>query len=294
MSYETRPQTYDETIKILEKKDHRGIAEFILPSVKDAEEVSLEHTQLSVPDMREMDFLTRVNMNSESFILHIEFETAYKSNTEMMKRMLRYYTYIKWHNDLPIYQVLVVLKKPENIKNIQGSFESTVQDLDILKYNYKVVKAYEIDKSEILKEGKVVLYPLRVFMKHDEIDEEKHIEECLEEVEKLEDKDYYFLTVECIKKLYKESKYEKYVKEEILMQSSLYREPYEKGIKEGELKGRREEKIETTIRLLTKKFGTMPEEVKEAISKLDLVTLELMIDEIFEYKSLDDIKKYIQ
>lgn len=294
MSYETRPQTYDETIKILEKKDYRGIAEFILPSVKDAEEVSLEHTQLSVPDMREMDFLTRVNMNSESFILHIEFETAYKSNTEMMKRMLRYYTYIKWHNDLPIYQVLVVLKKPENVKNIQGSFESTVQDLDILKYNYKVVKAYEIDKSEILKEGKVVLYPLRVFMKHDEIDEEKHIEECLEEVEKLEDKDYYFLTVECIKKLYKESKYEKYVKEEILMQSSLYREPYEKGIKEGELKGRREEKIETTIRLLTKKFGTMPEEVKEAISKLDLVTLELMIDEIFEYKSLDDIKKYIQ
>lgn len=62
---------------------------------------------------------------------------------------------------MPIYQVLVVLKKPENVKNIQGSFESTVQDLDILKYNYKVIKAYEIDKSEILKEGKVVLYPLR-------------------------------------------------------------------------------------------------------------------------------------
>ncbi len=40
MSYETRPQTYDETIKILEKKDYRGIAEFILPSIKDAEEIS--------------------------------------------------------------------------------------------------------------------------------------------------------------------------------------------------------------------------------------------------------------
>lgn len=294
MSYETRPQTYDETIKILEKKDHRGIAEFILPSVKDAEEVSLEHTQLSVPDMREMDFLTRVNMNSESFILHIEFETAYKSNTEMMKRMLRYYTYIKWHNDLPIYQVLVVLKKPENVKNIQGSFESTVQDLDILKYNYKVIKAYEIDKSEILKEGKVVLYPLRVFMKHDEIDEEKHIEECLETVESLEDKDYYFLTVECIKKLYKESKYEKYVKEEILMQSQLYKEPYEKGREEGIEEGRRKEKMDTTIRLLTKKFGTIPPEIKKSISKLDMVTLELIVDEIFEYESLEDMKKYLQ
>ena len=57
--------------------------------------------------------------------------------------------------------MLVVLKEPENVKNIQGSFESTVQDLDILKYKYKVIKAYEIDKNEILKEGKVVLYPLR-------------------------------------------------------------------------------------------------------------------------------------
>ena len=56
MSYETRPQAYDETLKLLEKKDYRGIAEFILPSIKDAKEIYLEHTQLSIPDMREMDF----------------------------------------------------------------------------------------------------------------------------------------------------------------------------------------------------------------------------------------------
>ena len=222
MSYKTRPQTYDETIKLLEKKDYRGIAEFILPSIKDAEEISLEHTQLSIPDMREMDFLAKVNMDSESFILHIEFETAYKSNNEMMKRMLRYYTYIKWHNDLPIYQVLIVLKEPKNVKNIQDRFESTVQDLDIMKYNYKVIKAYEIDKNEILKEEKVVLYPLRVFMKYEDETEEEHIQECLRAVEGLEDKDYYYLTVQCVKKLYKGSEYEIYVKEEILMQSQLY------------------------------------------------------------------------
>ena len=294
MSYETRPQTYDETIKILEKKDHRGIAEFILPSIKGAEEISLEHTQLSVPDMREMDFLTKVSMNSESFIFHIEFETAYRSNNEMMKRMLRYYTYIKWHNDLPIYQVLVVLKKPKNVKNIQESFESKVQDLDILKYKYKVVKAHEIDKNEILEEERIVLYPLRVFMKYEEETEEEHIEECLKAVENLEDKDYYFLTVECIKKLYKGSEYEIYIKEEILMQSQLYKEPYDKGREDGIEEGRQKEKTDTTIRLLTKKFGTVPPETKKAISKLDMVTLELIIDEIFEYESLEDMKKYLQ
>lgn len=297
MSYETRPQTYDETIKILEKKDYRGIAEFILPSVKDADEVSLEHTKLSVPDMREMDFLTKVNMDSESFILHVEFETAYKSNSEMMKRMLRYYTYIKWHNDMPIYQVLVVLKKPANVKNIKGSFESSVQDLDVMKYNYKVVKIYELDKNEILKQGKIVLYPLRVFMKYEEDTEQNHIQECLLAVENLEDKDYYFLTVECIKKLYKKSKYEKYVKEEILMKSMLYKEPYEKGIKEGMKEGLKEGlkegKTDIVLKFLTKRFGLLPEDVKAKIRKLDVISLDIILDKILDYKDLEDLKKFI-
>ena len=280
MSYETRPQTYDETIKLLEKKDYKGIAEFILPATKKAKSISLEHTQLSIPDMREMDFLAKVTIEPEDFILHIEFETSYKSNNEMMKRMLRYYTYIKWHNDLPIYQVLVVLKEPANVKNIQDSFESTVQDLDILKYKYKVIKAYEIDKNEILKKGKTVLYPLRVFMKYEEKTEEEHIQECLTAVENLEDKDYYYLTIQCIKKLYKGSEYEIYVKEEILMQSVLYQEPFDKGKLEGKkegklegkLEGRKEGKLEVAkkalregmeIDLIAKLTGLSEKEIKE-------------------------------
>ena len=317
MSYQTRPQTYDETIRILEKKDFRSIAEFMLPAVKEADEISLEHTELSVPDMREMDFLAKINMDKESFILHIEFESVYKSNTIMMKRMLRYYTYIKWHNDLPIYQVLMVLKKPENVKNIKGNFESTVQGFEVLKYNYKVIKAYEIDKNEILRQKTIVLYPLRVFMKHEETNEEKHIEECLITVEKLEDKDYYFLTLECIKKLYQKGEYEKYVKEEILMQSALYKEPYEKGLQEGVAKGvakglqegvakglqegvakglqegETKTLVRTAIKFLIKKFGIIPEDLKLGIQKLDAPTLEIIIDDILEYDSLDQIKKYI-
>lgn len=301
MSYKTRPQTYDETIRTLEKKNYRGIAEFLLPVVKEADEISLEHTKLSVPDMREMDFLARVNMDKENFILHIEFETAYKSNTEMMKRMLRYYTYIKWHNDLPIYQVLMILKKPQNVKNIKDSFKSTVQGLDIMKYNYKVIKAYEIDKYEILEEKNIVLYPLRVFMKHDGETEEEHILECLSVVEKIEDTDYYFLTVECLKKLYETSEYENFVKEEIYMSSALYKEPYEKGKEEGREEGR-EEGLElgetralsrTLIKLLVKKFGAISEDLKKKIQKLDATTLEIIIDNIDSYDNLDKVKKYI-
>ncbi len=294
MSYETRPQAYDETIKILEKKDHRGIAEFILPAVKDAEEITLEHTKLSISDLREVDYLAQVKLNQENFILHIEFESAYRSNAEMQKRMLRYYTYIKWHNDLPIYQVLVLLKKPANVKRIKSGFKSRVQGLDVMQYRYGVIKVYEIDKYEVLAEKQVVLYPLRIFMKHEGETEDEHILECLSVAEELEDKDYYYLTLQCIKRLYEKGKYEKFVKEEILVQSSLYREPYEKGLEDGELKGETKALARTAIKFLVKKFGFVAEDLKQSISKLDAPTLEVIIDSISEYKDLDEVKKYIQ
>jgi hypothetical protein len=46
--------------------------------------------------------------------------------------------------------------------------------------------------------------------------------------------------------------------------------------------------------LLTRKFGILPEELKMKISKLDTTTLEVIIEGILDYKSLEDVKKYIQ
>jgi len=107
--------------------------------------------------------------------------------------------------------------------------------------------------------------------------------------------------LECIKKLYQKGEYEKYVKEEILMQSALYKEPYEKGlqkgvakgVQEGELKGETKTLVRTAIKFLIKKFGIIPDDLKLGIQKLDAPTLEIIIDNILEYDSLDQIKKYI-
>ena len=48
----------------------------------------------------------------------------------------------------------------------------------------------------------------------------------------------------------------------------------------------------TTIRLLTKKFYTVPEEIKEGILNLDTSTLKLLIDEIWDAQTVEEIKKY--
>ncbi|MGB4503483.1 MAG: DUF4351 domain-containing protein, partial [Syntrophaceticus sp.] len=73
----------------------------------------------------------------------------------------------------------------------------------------------------------------------------------------------------------------------------LKEEGREKGLKEGLEKGKRDETLSTAIKLLTKKFGPLPKELKSKIAKLDSVTLEIIIDGIFDYESLEDVKKYI-
>lgn len=67
----------------------------------------------------------------------------------------------------------------------------------------------------------------------------------------------------------------------------------ERFVEKGMEKGMANALVKTSIKLLTKKFGILPEDVKAKILKLDNSTLEIIIDGILEYKSLDDIKKYI-
>ena len=228
-----RPQVYDEAIKILEKKDYRSLAEFVLPESKEALKITIESIKLPVPKMLEVDFLAKIKMKDTCFLLHAEFESFYQNNKQMMKRMLEYYSYLKYYSDLAVYQVVVILKKPERIKNVKSEFKEKINGIKYFEYKYNVLKVYEMNKDDVLKEGKVVLYPFRIFMKYKEKRIKDHIKECLEVVASLEDKDYYFLTVQCLRKFYQKTEYQEFVKEEILVQSELFRGPYEMGINEG-------------------------------------------------------------
>ncbi len=68
----------------------------------------------------------------------------------------------------------------------------------------------------------------------------------------------------------------------------------QEGIQQGIEIGGAKALAKTAIRLLTKKFYTVPEEVKEGIFKLDTVTLEILIDDIWDYQTIEDVKKYLQ
>ena len=79
--------------------------------------------------------------------------------------------------------------------------------------------------------------------------------------------------------------------EKIMTLAELFREEgRKKGIEAGETRAL----AKTLIKLLTRKFGPVPKDLHQKIANLDSTTLDIMIDRIFDYNSLDDIKPYLQ
>lgn len=66
----------------------------------------------------------------------------------------------------------------------------------------------------------------------------------------------------------------------------------EDGIEKGIKKGRAEGKTETLIKLLIKKFGFLSEEYKNKIGKLSNETIDIILMEIFDIKSINELDKY--
>ena len=85
------------------------------------------------------------------------------------------------------------------------------------------------------------------------------------------------------------------VKEEISMTElgrMLIEDGIEKGRKEGIEEGIEKGKSETLIKLLIKKFGFLSEEYKSKISKLSNETIDIILMEIFDIKSINELDKY--
>jgi len=70
---------------------------------------------------------------------------------------------------------------------------------------------------------------------------------------------------------------------------SLIEEGIEKGLQKGIGKG----KSELLIMQLMKKFKKVPQEYKEKIIELPEDTLDLIGSEIFDLKSVEDLKQYL-
>ena len=270
------------------------------------------------------DMLFRVNIDKREGYIYFLFEHKSYTSKNISFQLLKYMLEI-WESkmnkeriqELPIIIPLVIYhgKNKWNISTNLGEMINGYKELpeDVRKYipEYEYL-LYDISgyTDEEIKGGvinKIVMTTLRDIQTKDIEGVIESIYKMIEYLIELEDKQtgieyfetlmkYVFnarvdLTKEAIIKVMDkiESTYPEGSDLVMTLAEKFREEGKEKGIEIGEVKSL----IKTTIRLLTKKFGVLPDKTKEKISKLDADTLEIIIVEIFEYKSLEDINKYL-
>ncbi len=275
------------------------------------------------------DLLFKVNINKREGYLYFLFEHKSYPSQDIAFQLLRYMVEI-WDakikkentNKLPVIIPLVVYHGKEgwNIKTTLGEMISGYEDLPqdargfIPDYKYLLYDLSGYTDEEIKGEAqlRIILTMLRDIYAKDGKMLMESIFRAVEYLQRIEDKQSgieYFETLiryvfsagrnltrsdvdEIIERI--ETTYPEGSELVMTIAEMLREEGMERGIEVGLEKGEAKALARTAIKFLVKKFGFVPEELKQGITKLDVPTLEVIIDSVSEYKDLDEVKKYIQ
>lgn len=277
------------------------------------------------------DLLYKANINNREGYLYFLFEHKSYSSRDVAFQLLKYMVEI-WNakventTQLPVIIPLVIYHGRDgwNIKPTLGEiilgYEELPTDVQTLIPDYKYL-LYDLSRytDEQIKGAvinKIVMTMMRDMPREDIIQILKFVLKAAIILLELEDKqtgmEYletlvrYLLSArsdltkghfnELVKKIetiYPEGS------ERIMTLAEMFREEgmergIIKGMEQGIEKGETKALVRTAIKLLTRKFGSVPEDIKQGISKLDASTLDVILDRVLDYESLEDVKRYLQ
>ncbi|KYH34832.1 hypothetical protein CLTEP_11470 [Clostridium tepidiprofundi DSM 19306] len=232
-------------------------------------------------------------LDDGSFI-HFEFQTT--KNRQDLSRFLAYDAVLHYKENRHVNTIVVY---SSGIKNAKTSI-----DLGSIKYSVQAFymdridgdEQYEhlknkIDQGEALTRLDLLALVFLPIM-HSEKDKNERIIESIKLAKEIKDKENQMNSLAL---LYAFS--EKFIDDknidkvkEVFRMTELGKLLKEEGIEEG----RKRELVRTSIRLLTKKFGILPEDVKEKLEKAEITELEIIVDSILDFNKLEEVNKYLK
>ncbi|MBV4438462.1 Rpn family recombination-promoting nuclease/putative transposase [Clostridium tyrobutyricum] len=277
----------------------------------------------------ESDIVYKVNICGQDVIFYILLEFQSRVDYRMPMRLLFYIVELRRERlkntskkdirsknfKLPAVVPMVLYNgknkwtASRNFKDILGSNE--LFDENIIDFRYILFDVYRYDESQLEKMANMVS---TIFLLDKEINKEdlmKRLRLTAYVLKKITPEQFDILKM-WLKSIMKprldtESKIKV---EEILEKSSqgevdimvsnlgksidnMIREGKEEGMEKGREEVRKSISG-SAIKLLTKKFGALPEDMTERIEKLPIETLKTIIDNIFDLKSLDEVSEYLK
>ena len=286
--------SFDNLCKLLSEKYPMDFARWLLP--EEPKTIKLLKTELSIEPIR-ADFVSF--FQTEKQILHLEFQTEATSSerrTPIPLRMLDYYVRLKRLHRLPITQVVIFLQQTNDPKAFVEAYED-----ENTTHRYRVIRMWEQDPAIFLNNP--ALLPLAPLARTDSPQELlSQVAENIAKIEDRETKQDIAAYTEILAGLRFEKDFiRQLLSEEIMQESVIYQDIFQKGEKRGEERGeeRGEKRGEvkgkrnTLMRQLNRRLGEIDSLLVDQIQLLTVEKLDDLAEELLDFSEIADLVTWL-
>jgi hypothetical protein len=250
----------------------------------------------------EVDLLVRARVRGEPshFLIHVEAQAQHQP--DFARRMFRYFSRLHEAHDAPIYPIAVLAHlRPK--RPAPSVYELAAAGQPVLRFEFRVVQLNQLSWQAFRDHPNPVAAALMARMGIDPADRARVKWECYQMLAtlRLAPKraqrivafiEGYLRLDEQEQRVF-DAAYEvsaPAVKEVVMEYANQW---FEKGERRGLAAGRLQASRDLLQRLLTRRFGPLPEARREALAALPVETVEAIAESIFELTSLDDLDRWL-
>ncbi|MDD1413957.1 Rpn family recombination-promoting nuclease/putative transposase [Dolichospermum sp. ST_con] len=249
---------------------------------------------------RDNDVLIKVENPEGEFLILNELQLRYKET--MPLRMRAYIALAEERYNLPIYPVLINILPHVKTPNIPNFYQQEFMGMKSYQ-DYRVINLWEIEADLVFAENLSSLLPFVPILKGG--GEEAVVRKAvikLRENEQLSDLEpllsffaAFVLEMPIVQQI---MRWDMIVLRESPWYQEILKEGEKRGLQQGELRGEQRGKQEgeanLVIRLLSKRFGNLDQEITSQIRQLSSPQLETLGESIFDFSAMADLENWLQ
>lgn len=292
----------DEPIKRLMQSRLQDWVKYLVPECNNDWIIEMDAEKVPAKKESRLDKLVLIDSPKGKYILNIEPQGYF--DLKMPVRMLRYrsdiweYTVEKGMGTPSIKQAVIYFYKEHD--NKEYTLGDNWNGEEILKFSYKPIRVWEMNKEPIIKKNLIGLYHLIPLMgkRQNETDEEL-LKETITTIKTVENKalqaDLLAVTSILAGEKLGSKLVKKYIRREMLMNSPLFNEWVEDERKEAAEKAQRETTKKNILDLLSEKFDFVPKNIRDSIADIDDIgVLDGLHKKIIKVNTIEEFNNLLE
>ncbi|MFP4438500.1 MAG: Rpn family recombination-promoting nuclease/putative transposase [Chloroflexaceae bacterium] len=223
----------------------------------------------------------------DDFVIVNEVQLRYTQ--PMPRRIAAYAALAEEHYNLPVYPVLINILPPAATVTVADRYESSFMGMQARR-DYRVINLWEVDVSVVFAQPIPPLLPFVPILQGG--GNEAMVRRALHELRA----DAQLHDLESLLAFFASFVLKSELIQQIMRWDMIVLEEspwYQEIIKRGEQRGEQRERVRTLLRILHKRFPTVPPDLPDRLAGLDMRTLDDLMDTAITTPSLDEFMQAV-